>query len=162
MSCFPLPVWNLTTALNSFRFTTKCRFYRINFNRFTFIVFVFAFWLFLLSHRADKTQHFRLKFKMKWTTFDVDFGLNFNARAENRLNPLWSPPVSPHFVPDLRLLPPVHTTTQLLTTRRTCERFCITAWHRRHWNISLFGRVFRWDQRLRPNGSTLVSDWSWD
>jgi len=25
-----------------------------------------------------------------------------------------------------------------------------------------FRLVFRWDQRLRPNGSTLVSDWSWD
>jgi len=30
------------------------------------------------------------------------------------------------------------------------------------WVISHFGLVFRWDQRLRPNGSTLVSDRSWD
>ena len=28
--------------------------------------------------------------------------------------------------------------------------------------FSLFGLVFRWDQRLRPNGSTLVSVRSWD
>jgi len=30
------------------------------------------------------------------------------------------------------------------------------------WTISLFGLVFCWDQRLRPNRSTLVSVRSWD